>query len=124
MQTVSARGSRWESGAVAPLYSGLACSIKHASGKPDLPPNVSSIMQDASSSRRSIMNASTTLSPAVQPVAIPVRHILPWALFAGLLALLAIYFVGVEEGALAVFNSMYVHEFVHDGRHLLGFPCH
>jgi hypothetical protein len=30
----------------------------------------------------------------------------------------------VEEGATAVFNGMYVHEFVHDARHLLGFPCH
>jgi hypothetical protein len=36
----------------------------------------------------------------------------------------AIYFVGVEEGAAAVFNGLYVHEFVHDSRHLLGFPCH
>ena len=32
--------------------------------------------------------------------------------------------IGVEEGATAIFDSMYVHEFVHDGRHLLGFPCH
>jgi len=55
---------------------------------------------------------------------IPVREILPWAIFGGLLLLLAMYFVGVEEGATAIFNSMYVHEFVHDGRHLLGFPCH
>jgi hypothetical protein len=49
---------------------------------------------------------------------------LPWAIFAGLLALIAIYFVGVEEGAFSIFSGMYVHEFVHDGRHLLGFPCH
>lgn len=56
--------------------------------------------------------------------AIPLRQILPWALFGGLLFLLAMYFIGVEEGAMAVFNGSYVHEFVHDGRHLLGFPCH
>jgi hypothetical protein len=55
---------------------------------------------------------------------IPVREILPWAVFIGLLCLLGLYFVGVEEGAMAIFNGMYVHEFVHDGRHLLGFPCH
>jgi hypothetical protein len=55
---------------------------------------------------------------------IPVREILPWAIFAGLLLLLAMYFVGVEEGATVIIDSMYVHEFVHDGRHLLGFPCH
>jgi hypothetical protein len=58
------------------------------------------------------------------PVAIPVREILPWAIFGGLLLMIGIYFVGVEEGATAIFDGMYVHEFVHDGRHLLGFPCH
>jgi hypothetical protein len=66
-------------------------------------------------------------APAHGPVsipAIPVRELLPWAIVGGLLAIIAIYFVGVEEGAMAVFNGMYVHEFVHDGRHLLGFPCH
>jgi hypothetical protein len=47
----------------------------------------------------------------------------PGLVFAGVL-LLAIYFVGVEEGATAIFPGMYVHEFVHDGRHLLAFPCH
>lgn len=55
---------------------------------------------------------------------IPLRQILPWAIFAGLLFLLAMYFIGVEEGAMAIFNGMYVHEYVHDARHLLGFPCH
>ena len=49
---------------------------------------------------------------------------LPWAIFAGLILLLAIYFVGAEEGATSLIGGMYVHEFVHDGRHLLGFPCH
>ena len=55
---------------------------------------------------------------------IPVRELLPWAIFGGLLLLLAIYFVGAEEGATSMISGMYVHEFVHDGRHLLGFPCH
>ena len=36
----------------------------------------------------------------------------------------AVYFVGAEEGATSLVKGMYVHEFVHDGRHLLGFPCH
>ena len=39
-------------------------------------------------------------------------------------AMLAIYFVGAEQGATSIFGGMYVHEFVHDRRHLLGFPCH
>ena len=38
--------------------------------------------------------------------------------------LLLIYFVGAEQGATSMISGMYVHEFVHDGRHLLGFPCH
>jgi hypothetical protein len=67
---------------------------------------------------------SATFAPAFQPIAIPLRELLPWAVFAGLIFILAIYFVGVEEGATSLISGMYVHEFVHDGRHLLGFPCH
>ena len=66
----------------------------------------------------------TTRSPAARPVSIPLGEILPWAVFGGLLCLLAIYFVGAEEGATSLVRGMLVHEFVHDGRHLLGFPCH
>jgi len=59
-----------------------------------------------------------------RPVAIPVRDLMPWAVFGGLLMLLLLYFVGAEEGATSLIKGMYVHEFVHDARHLLGFPCH
>jgi hypothetical protein len=65
----------------------------------------------------------TVLDPTSEPVAIPIAELFPWLVFAAVL-LLAIYFVGVEEGATAIFPGMYVHEFVHDGRHLLAFPCH
>ncbi|APA89208.1 CbtB-domain containing protein [Paraburkholderia sprentiae WSM5005] len=61
--------------------------------------------------------------PAAQPTPIPLRELLPWAAF-GALLLLALYFVGAEEGATSLVPGMVVHEFVHDGRHLLGFPCH
>jgi hypothetical protein len=67
---------------------------------------------------------NVAFAPAAVPGTIPAAELLPWAIFAGLLALVAIYFVGVEEGAMSIFDGMYVHEFVHDGRHLLGFPCH
>jgi hypothetical protein len=41
------------------------------------------------------------------------------------LALLVYYFVGIDQGATSVFGSdTHVHEFVHDARHFLGFPCH
>jgi putative cobalt transporter subunit CbtB len=70
------------------------------------------------------MMTDTTFAPTAEPVAIPVSDVLPWAIFAGLILLIAIYFVGAEEGATSVIRGIYVHEFVHDGRHLLGFPCH
>ena len=42
-----------------------------------------------------------------------------------LLALLAYYFVGVDEGMVSVFGKTQVlHEWMHDARHFLGFPCH
>jgi hypothetical protein len=59
-----------------------------------------------------------------QPAVVPISQILPWAVFVGLLAMLAIYFIGAEQGATSLIKGAYVHEFVHDGRHLLGFPCH
>lgn len=68
--------------------------------------------------------SEAVLKPAVVPAPIPVRALLPWAVFVGLILLLALYFVGAEQGATSLVPGMYVHEFVHDGRHLLGFPCH
>jgi len=63
--------------------------------------------------------------PAARGLApIPLSEIIPWGIFAGLILLLAIYFVGAEQGATSLIPGMYVHELVHDGRHLLGFPCH
>ena len=55
---------------------------------------------------------------------IPLAEIAPWAVFATIVALILLYFVSTEQGAFALFKGMYVHEFVHAGRHLLGFPCH
>jgi hypothetical protein len=58
------------------------------------------------------------------PVAIPLRELLPWAVFALAVAFVLLFLVGAEEGAISIFRGTYVHEFMHDGRHLLGFPCH
>jgi hypothetical protein len=42
-----------------------------------------------------------------------------------MLALILYYFVGFDQGAVSVFGSdTHIHEFLHDARHLLGFPCH
>jgi hypothetical protein len=73
------------------------------------------------------MSQSTAL-PAPHPIpttaVIPLRELLPWAVFGLLLAVVAVYFVGAEQGAVSLIGGHYVHEFMHDGRHLLGFPCH
>ncbi|MFE7190259.1 CbtB-domain containing protein [Kitasatospora sp. NPDC057541] len=73
--------------------------------------------------------AQSVLSPSLPaggsaPASLPIRAILPWALFLGTLMLVLLYFVGAEQGATSVFSGATVHEWVHDGRHLLGFPCH
>jgi hypothetical protein len=68
--------------------------------------------------------ATATLNPALRPVAIPLKELMPWAIFGGLLMFMMLYLVGAEQGATSIFPGMYIHEFVHDGRHLIGFPCH
>lgn len=72
------------------------------------------------------MTHPTVSAPAVAPipVAIPWRQLAPWLAFASVLGVILLYFVGVEQGVLSVIAGETVHEFVHDGRHLLGFPCH
>lgn len=69
-----------------------------------------------------------SVSPAVpalpEAIRIPVREIATWGVFIGVLALLVLYFISAEQGATAMFSGEMVHEFVHDGRHLLAFPCH
>lgn len=60
---------------------------------------------------------------AVHPPAVTLDGSWPWALF-GLALLALLYFVGLDEGAASLVPGHAVHEWVHDGRHLLGFPCH
>jgi hypothetical protein len=48
-----------------------------------------------------------------------------WLSATVVLARLVYYFVGIDQGATSIFGSdTHVHEFVHDARHFLGFPCH
>ena len=48
-----------------------------------------------------------------------------WLVATVVFSLLVYYFVGVDQGAVSVFgNDLHVHEFLHDGRHVLAFPCH
>jgi len=69
-------------------------------------------------------NISTPVAGAT-PIVIPISHAVRWIVGTVLAALLVYYFVGVDQGAVSIFGSdMHVHEFVHDARHFLGFPCH
>ena len=72
------------------------------------------------------MSASSSTPAAVStPVVIPLSRSLVWLAGTAALALLAYYFIGIDQGAVSIFGSdTHVHEFVHDGRHFLGFPCH
>jgi len=63
------------------------------------------------------------VQPAALPV-IPLRQLVPWAFLVLLLSLTVLYFVSSEQGATSLISGAGVHEFLHDGRHLLGFPCH
>ncbi len=68
-------------------------------------------------------NASTTAHAGDLTLHVSGRAV--WLSATLILALLAYYFIGVDQGAVSVFGSdTHVHEFFHDARHFLGFPCH
>lgn len=56
----------------------------------------------------------------------PITDTIGIALFAVgavLLALLTLYLVGFDQGVISR-SGMFMHELMHDGRHLMGLPCH
>jgi hypothetical protein len=64
-------------------------------------------------------------SASSTPLVLPVSKAVIWLVGTALVAFAVYYFIGVDQGAYSVFgNDMHVHEFVHDARHFLGFPCH
>ncbi|WP_207634255.1 CbtB domain-containing protein [Candidatus Frankia alpina] len=71
------------------------------------------------------------MSSTSAPIALSTQVVLPlskaafWLAGTAILALLVYYFIGVDQGATSIFgNDVHIHEFVHDARHFLGFPCH
>ena len=71
------------------------------------------------------MHVDTAPRVERQPISIPLTAGTWWLVATAALSLLLYYFIGIDEGATSVFgNSMVVHEFVHDARHFLSFPCH
>ncbi|MBM0202064.1 CbtB domain-containing protein [Micromonospora sp. NPDC051227] len=67
------------------------------------------------------MSSSASSQPVVHPAG---SARLLWTAFAtvAVLTLLA-YLVAFDQGAVSR-SGMYLHELMHDGRHLLGVPCH
>ncbi len=68
---------------------------------------------------------STTPDAARPPVVVSLPGAALWLIGTAVLAVLVYYFIGVDQGMVSIFgNDTHVHEFVHDARHFLGFPCH
>ena len=61
------------------------------------------------------METSTT----VERIAIPV-----WAWLVVAFAITIVYALAMENGATLQAGAGVLHELFHDGRHLLGVPCH
>lgn len=60
-----------------------------------------------------------------KPVDLSAASAAAWLAATTFLALLALYFVGIDQGAVSVFGGdSHIHEFMHDARHVLSFPCH
>jgi hypothetical protein len=73
------------------------------------------------------VSQSVTSAPKLA-VAVPdvsVVNAALWLTATTMVAALAYYFLGFDQGAVSVFGSdTHVHEYIHDARHFLGFPCH
>jgi hypothetical protein len=69
--------------------------------------------------------APKSSTPKVRAVDLSGARAALWLAGTVFLALVVLYFVGIDQGATSLFGSdAHVHEFMHDARHLLGFPCH
>jgi cobalt transporter subunit CbtB len=67
---------------------------------------------------RKTMAVETATATAVQPIEIPW-----WSWLVLVAALLGSYLM-LQENGLLLSQWERLHEFFHDGRHALGFPCH
>lgn len=70
-----------------------------------------------------VIASSRALPEVIHPPEISLGEVVPWALF-GMALLTLLFFVGVDQGATSIVGGGLIHELVHDGRHLLSFPCH
>jgi hypothetical protein len=68
---------------------------------------------------------SSTPGISVSPEALSKGRVIALLSLTVFLALAVYYFVGVDEGMTSVFGkTMAIHEWMHDARHFLAFPCH
>lgn len=67
------------------------------------------------------MPSSTSAQPLTHPAVSPRVLWTALAVFGALLLLT--YLVAFDQGAVSQ-SGTYLHELMHDGRHLLGVPCH
>jgi hypothetical protein len=72
----------------------------------------------------SVTSAIAIPSAAPALPTVPLRELAPWAVLFGLLAVLVVFFVSADQGVISIPSGTAIHEWVHDGRHLLGYPCH
>jgi hypothetical protein len=61
---------------------------------------------------------------AATPVVVALPKSMVWLFATTVGCVLAYYFIGFEQGTTSIFGGAMVHEFVHDARHFIGFPCH
>jgi hypothetical protein len=61
------------------------------------------------------LESTTTIERVVVPV---------WAWFLAAFALTTVYALTMENGATLQAGATFMHELFHDGRHMLGVPCH
>jgi hypothetical protein len=75
-------------------------------------------------SQASIATTPEVEVPQVPIAQIPVAQLAPWAAFVFLAAAIILFFISAEQGLVSIVGGSAIHEWVHDGRHLLGYPCH
>ena len=68
--------------------------------------------------------ASIATGAEVEIPSIPVAQLAPWAAFVFLAAAVVLFFISADQGIVSIPSGNAIHEWVHDGRHLLGYPCH
>ena len=71
------------------------------------------------------VSVSTETQATARPATLSIPTSLAWTALMIVAGLAVYYFVGVDQGMVSLFGKdTHIHEFVHDARHFLGFPCH